>query len=77
MQVNWLTFFIGLLALFAGYKLNQYANKQSEDRIIAAFIKEIESIKNKQKTSRITQNEERYMQDLEAQLYLLKNWDTY
>lgn len=63
----------GLIGIVAGFLLNKFANKISEDRIIAALIAEIQSLKNK----RITPNEQKYLQDLEAQLYLLKNWDTY
>lgn len=62
-----------IAGLIAGFFLNKLANKISEDRIIAALIAEIQSLKNK----RITPNEQKYLQDLEAQLYLLKNWDTY
>lgn len=74
-------FFTSLLLIsfggFLGYLGNRYANKQSEDRIIAAFIKEIDSLKDKQQIARLAPEEQKYMQDLEAQLYLLKNWEKF
>jgi len=66
-----------LLGAGLGYFGNRYANKQSEDRIIAAFIKEIESLKNKEQIARLTPEELKYKQDIEAQLYLLKNWEKF
>lgn len=69
MQINWLTLIIGLGALFIGYKLNQYANQQSEKRIIDVLTAEIESLKNK----RLTPDEQTRLNGLNEALRILKN----
>lgn len=50
-MINWLTIVIGILALIAGYKLQQYANEQSEKRIIEALTAQIQALMNKRLTS--------------------------
>ena len=77
-MINWILknkfiIIFAIIGLIAGFLLNKLANKISEDRIIAALIAEIQSLKDK----RLNTNEQKYLQDLQAQLYLLKNWDTY
>jgi hypothetical protein len=73
MQFNWLTLIIGLIALFAGYKLNQRANEQSEKRIIEALTAEIQKLKQQQQTSRNTGNEQAQINGLEKALKLITN----
>lgn len=69
MQVNWLTLIIGAIALFAGFKLNQYANQQSEKRIIDALIAEIQSLKDK----RLAPDEQTRLNGLREALKILKS----
>lgn len=72
-MLNWLTIVVGLVALFAGYKLNQYANKQSEDRIIAQLTALIESLKNKQARAIISGEEQARLNGLIEALSILTN----
>lgn len=60
--------FLGALGLLAGFLLNKWANKISEDRIISELTAEIESLKNK----RLTTGEQQRLTGLQAQLNLLK-----
>ena len=46
LKKNWPFIVIGTLSLLAGYLLNSYANKKSEERIIKSLIAEIKSLKN-------------------------------
>lgn len=72
MQVNWLTFIVGAIALYVGYRLNQYANTQSEKKIIDALTAEIESIKSKQQLTRGINPEDQSMINLlQAQIDIL------
>lgn len=71
--MNWITLIVGLVALFIGYKLNQYANQQSEKRIIDTLTAEIESLKNKQATGRITPQEQTRIAGLEEAINILQN----
>lgn len=72
-MINWIVknkFVIGfaILGLIAGFLLNKWANKLSEDKIIAAIKAEIESLKQ----GRLTQASQTKLIELEAQLALLQ-----
>lgn len=41
----WKGILLGILGLFIGYKLNQYANRESEKRIIDAINAKIDLLK--------------------------------
>lgn len=71
LKKNWKVILIGILGITAGFLLNIYANKQSEKRIIEALIAEIDALKEKQKTSRITSAEQLRLFELEQQLKAL------
>lgn len=68
---NWKVILVGILGITIGFLLNIYANKQSEKRIIEALIAEIDALKEKQKTSRITYSEQLRLFQLEQQLKAL------
>lgn len=70
---NWVTLLIGVAGIYIGYKLNQYANKQSENRIIAAFKAEIESLKNKQSVGRLSLEDTQKINILEQTIERLQN----
>lgn len=71
-MINWLTVLIGFVGLYIGYKLNQYANEQSERRIIDALIAEIKSLKDNQITGRITNEEQQRIMVLEEAIKLIQ-----
>ena len=70
---NWVTLLIGLAGIYLGYKLNQYANEQSESRIIAAFNAKIDELKNKAQTNRATTGDQQTINTLEEMIKLLEN----
>lgn len=70
---NWKVILIGIIGLTLGFLLNIYANTQSEKRIIAAIIAEIQEIKNKQNSGRITSEEQKKLIQLQAQLDILQS----
>lgn len=70
---NWKVIIIGILGIIAGYLANVYANKASEKRIIDTLTAEIEAIKSKQQTSRISATEQNRIIELQAQINILKS----
>lgn len=70
---NWKVILIGIVGLTLGFLLNIYANTQSEKRIIDAIIAEIQEIKNKQNSGRITSEEQKKLIQLQAQLDILQS----
>lgn len=75
---NWIirnkfTILFAILGIVAGYYLNVLANRASEKKIIDALTAEIESLKQKQSTSRLTADEQNKLLSLQAQLNLLKS----
>lgn len=64
---------IGALGLFIGYKFNQFANMQSEKRIIDTLTAKIEELINKAKTGRLTSDEATNLNGLQEALTILKN----
>lgn len=69
----WWTILIGIASAFIGYKLNQQANAQSEKRIIDALTAEIESLKTKKQTARLSSDESARLNAFEEALTLIKN----
>ena len=47
-----------VFSLFIGYRLNKYANQQTEKKIIQAIKDEIASLQSKRQVSRLSQEEE-------------------
>lgn len=69
---NWIIIIIGIASLTAGFLLNIYANSQSEKRIIAAIMAQINEIKQKETAGgRLSSDEQNKLIGLEAQLKLL------
>lgn len=58
-MINWETLLIGALGLFIGYKLNQYANQKTEQKIIDSITAKIEEL-----ASKITPEQARVLQSL-------------
>lgn len=54
-----------------GFGLQMYANYLSEQRIIESITSKIDELKEKQKTSRISAEDQRHLIELEAQLKLM------
>lgn len=71
MKVNFWTLIIGLVALFIGYRLTQYANAQTEKRIIEKLTAEIQSLKDKRATRGISSDEEIRVMVLEETVKIL------
>lgn len=59
---------LALVAFAAGVAANIYANRMSEQKIIAAITEQINELKDK----RLTEEGQRQLIELEAQLKLLK-----
>lgn len=72
-MINWKMLLVGALGLFIGYKLNQIANQKSEQRIIEALTAQINELKNKLQTGRISSEEKEKLIGLEQALVILKN----
>lgn len=67
----WKVALLGLAGIIIGMLGTMYANKLSEDRIIAALTAEIESLKAKQQIGRINSSEQIRLLALQAQLDLI------
>lgn len=70
-QRNWKLLLVGALSITAGFLLQLWANYRSEQRIIAAIVAEIKELNEKQSIGRTTEEDQRRLIELEAQLDLL------
>lgn len=70
------TFIAVVISLFIGYKLNQKANEQTEKKIIQAIKDEIAELKNKQQTTRLSQDEEIRIHGLNESINILTTKNT-
>lgn len=69
----WIPIIAGIIGITAGYFANVYANKMSEKRIIDALTAEIEALKAKQQTGRITFDDQKRIVEIESQLKILNS----
>lgn len=68
---NWKLLLVGFLSLTAGFLLQLWANYRSEQRIINSILAELNTLKEKQNIARITDQDQKRLIELEAQLELL------
>lgn len=62
----------GVLGLYIGFKLNEYANKKSEERIIDILTQQINQLQEKLQLGKISMEEQTKIQGLEEALRILK-----
>lgn len=72
-RVNWASILFGAIGLAIGYFLNVYANKVSNQELLAQLKAELESIKNQSKTGKISPATQQRQTDLEGAIKILES----